>query len=111
MSPKHNDDYDRGFTKCFVSKLTYAFDEGGTGHVRRMRVAMCGKTWKRRSVDDIHEYLLLKGVEAVAIHGSKDQEERDNAITRFKGGKADVLVATYLALPFICPAIFFDRKK
>lgn len=47
-------------------------------------------------MDDIHEYLLLKGVEAVAIHGSKDQEERDNAITRFKNFQADVLVATYL---------------
>ncbi|KAF3625361.1 hypothetical protein T459_10587 [Capsicum annuum] len=29
----------------------------------------------KADVDDIHEYLLLKGVEAVAIHGGKDQEE------------------------------------
>ncbi|KAE8710950.1 DEAD-box ATP-dependent RNA helicase 35B [Hibiscus syriacus] len=29
-------------------------------------------------VDDIHEYLRLKGVEAVAIHGGKDQEERES---------------------------------
>ena len=26
---------------------------------------------KKSDVDDIHEYLLLKGVEAVAIHGDK----------------------------------------
>ena len=26
---------------------------------------------KKADVDDIHEYLLLKGVEAVAIHGDK----------------------------------------
>ena len=26
---------------------------------------------KKSEVDDIHEYLLLKGVEAVAIHGGK----------------------------------------
>ena len=26
---------------------------------------------KKADVDDIHEYLLLKGVEAVAIHGGK----------------------------------------
>ena len=26
---------------------------------------------KKAEVDDIHEYLLLKGVEAVAIHGGK----------------------------------------
>lgn len=58
-------------------------------------------------MDDIHEYLLLKGVEAVAIHGSKDQEERDNAITRFKHGKSDVLVATYQNYYF-CVHIFVD---
>ena len=26
---------------------------------------------KKSEVDDIHEYLLLKGVQAVAIHGGK----------------------------------------
>ncbi|KAH7560589.1 hypothetical protein JRO89_XS10G0049500 [Xanthoceras sorbifolium] len=48
-------------------------------------------------VDDIHEYLLLKGVEAVAIHGGKDQEEREYAISSFKVGQKDVLVATDVA--------------
>ncbi|CAL5421902.1 unnamed protein product [Camellia sinensis] len=38
----------------------------------------------KADVDDIHEYLLLKGVEAVAIHGGKDQEEREYAISSFK---------------------------
>jgi len=28
---------------------------------------------KKADVDDIHEYLLLKGVEAVAIHGDKGE--------------------------------------
>lgn len=28
---------------------------------------------RKSDVDEIHEYLLLKGVEAVSIHGSKDQ--------------------------------------
>lgn len=28
---------------------------------------------KKQDVDAIHEYLLLKGVEAVAIHGGKGQ--------------------------------------
>jgi len=35
---------------------------------------------RKNDVDDIHEYLLLKGVEAVSIHGGKDQEERNEAI-------------------------------
>ncbi|GHJ86401.1 hypothetical protein NliqN6_2803 [Naganishia liquefaciens] len=48
----------------------------------------------KNEVDDIQEYLLLKGVEAVAIHGSKTQEERDYAIKSFKSGKKDVMVAS-----------------
>jgi len=51
----------------------------------------------KADVDDIHEYLLLKGVEAVSIHGGKDQEEREYAISSFKAGKKDVLVATDVA--------------
>jgi ATP-dependent RNA helicase DDX41 len=70
----------------------------------------------KSDVDDIHEYLLLKGVEAVAIHGSKDQEERDNAIARFKTGKADVLVATDVAskgldFPDVQHVINYDMPK
>lgn len=52
---------------------------------------------KKKDVDAIHEYLLLKGVEAVAIHGNKDQEERTNAVKAFRDGKKDVLVATDVA--------------
>lgn len=51
----------------------------------------------KADVDDIHEYLLLKGVEAVAIHGGMDQEEREHSIDMFKGQKKDVLVATDVA--------------
>lgn len=52
---------------------------------------------KKQDVDAIHEYLLLKGVEAVAIHGGKDQEERSRAIDQFRKGSKDVLVATDVA--------------
>uniref|UniRef100_A0A6U2PET3 RNA helicase n=1 Tax=Leptocylindrus danicus TaxID=163516 RepID=A0A6U2PET3_9STRA len=52
---------------------------------------------RKGDVDDIHEYLLLKGVEAVSIHGGKDQEERNEAIQLYKEGKKDVLVATDVA--------------
>jgi len=51
----------------------------------------------KNDVDDIHEYLLLKGVEGVAIHGSKDQEERQYAIQCFKSGTKDVLIGTDIA--------------
>jgi ATP-dependent RNA helicase DDX41 len=52
---------------------------------------------RKGDVDDIHEYLLLKGVEAVSIHGGKDQEERNEAIKLFKDGKKDILIATDIA--------------
>jgi ATP-dependent RNA helicase DDX41 len=52
---------------------------------------------RKGDVDDIHEYLLLKGVEAVSIHGGKDQSERNEAIQLYKDGKKDVLVATDIA--------------
>lgn len=41
----------------------------------------------KADVDDIHEYLLKQNVEAVAIHGSKEQEERNAAMDGFKAGK------------------------
>jgi ATP-dependent RNA helicase DDX41 len=52
---------------------------------------------RKGDVDDIHEYLLLKGVESVSIHGGKDQSERNEAIQLFKEGRKDVLIATDIA--------------
>lgn len=48
-------------------------------------------------VETIYEYLLLKGVDVVAIHGDKDQVERHEGIKAFKEGRKDVLVATDVA--------------
>ncbi|UJR15219.1 hypothetical protein I4U23_002178 [Adineta vaga] len=52
---------------------------------------------RKQDVDAIHEYLLLKGVEAVAIHGGKDQVERTYAVEKFNKGEKDVLCATDVA--------------
>ncbi|KAF2070133.1 hypothetical protein CYY_008546 [Polysphondylium violaceum] len=70
----------------------------------------------KKDVDDIYEYLLLKHVEAVSIHGDKTQEEREQAIRLFKEGKKDVLVATDVAskgldFPAIQHVINFDMPK
>ena len=37
-------------------------------------------------MDAIHEYLLLKGVQAAAVHGGKDQEDRIKAIAEYRCG-------------------------
>ncbi|PIA17876.1 P-loop containing nucleoside triphosphate hydrolase protein [Coemansia reversa NRRL 1564] len=70
----------------------------------------------KHDVDDILEYLLLKGVEAVAVHGGKDQEEREYAMRSFRAGKKDVLVATDVAskgldFPEIKHVINFDLPR
>ncbi|RHZ79012.1 hypothetical protein Glove_152g30 [Diversispora epigaea] len=70
----------------------------------------------KNDVDDIHEFLLLKGVEAVAIHGGKSQEEREFAISSFKEYKKDVLVASDVAskgldFPDIQHVINYDMPK
>ena len=38
-----------------------------------------------------------QGVDAVSIHGGKDQADRNLAITLFKEGTKDVLIATDIA--------------
>ena len=48
-------------------------------------------------VDDIHEYLLIKGVNACSIHGGKDMSERRASIEEFSAGERDVLVASDVA--------------
>eukprot|EP01029_Cantina_marsupialis_P021717 TRINITY_DN5258_c0_g1_i1.p1 TRINITY_DN5258_c0_g1~~TRINITY_DN5258_c0_g1_i1.p1 ORF type:complete len:788 (-),score=243.71 TRINITY_DN5258_c0_g1_i1:289-2625(-) len=48
-------------------------------------------------VDDIHAFLLIKGVDVCSIHGSKDQDERTEAIKQFRSGEKDVLVASEVA--------------
>ena len=70
----------------------------------------------KNDVDSIHEYLLLKGVEAVAIHGGKDQEERNYAIDGFQSGRKDVMIGTDIAskgldFPDVQHVINYDMPK
>ncbi|KAI8898007.1 putative dead box ATP-dependent RNA helicase [Globomyces pollinis-pini] len=70
----------------------------------------------KNDVDDIHEYLLLKGIDASAVHGGKEQEDREFAIKSFRTGVSDVLVATGVAskgldFPKIEHVINFDMPK
>lgn len=71
---------------------------------------------RKGDVDEIHEYLLVKGVETASIHGGKDQEERNEAIRQYKEGIKDVLVATDIAakgldFPDIQHVINFDMPQ
>lgn len=55
---------------------------------------------KQTDVDDVHEYLMSKDVDAVAVHGQKTQEERAEAIDQFK-----VWSCTHLAQYSSCDCI------
>jgi ATP-dependent RNA helicase DDX41 len=70
----------------------------------------------QKDVDEIHEYLLLKGVSAASIHGGKSQAERNEAIQQFKNGEKDCLIATDIAakgldFPDIQHVINFDMPE
>ena len=58
---------------------------------------VCIFSARKEEVDNIHEYLLLKGVQAVSIHGGRDQSERTSAVQGFRSGAKDVLIATDVA--------------
>jgi ATP-dependent RNA helicase DDX41 len=70
----------------------------------------------KNDVEEIHEYLLLKGIDVCSMHGDKDQEERNRAIREFREGIKDVLVATDIVskgldFPNIEHVINYDMPK
>ena len=70
----------------------------------------------KNDVDEIHEYLLLKGVDVCSMHGDKDQEERNQSVREFRAGLKDILVATDIVskgldFPNIEHVINYDMPK
>ncbi|THH10318.1 hypothetical protein EW145_g1411 [Phellinidium pouzarii] len=51
----------------------------------------------KRVADDITKYLRQDGWPALAIHGDKEQRERDWVLAEFKGGRSPILIATDVA--------------
>jgi len=51
----------------------------------------------RLEVDELCEAMNAHGYRAEALHGGFAQEQRDRVMKRFRGGKADLLVATDVA--------------
>ena len=58
-------------------------------------------------MDAIHEYLLLKGVQAAAIHGGKDQEDRIKAVAEFRW-EIHMLIAAFVET--LNPTKHYNRK-
>jgi superfamily II DNA/RNA helicase len=51
----------------------------------------------KRGADRLVKRLGREGVEALAMHGDKSQNQRERALARFEAGKVDTLVATDVA--------------
>jgi superfamily II DNA/RNA helicase len=51
----------------------------------------------KHGADRLCKKLRSRGVDAIAIHGNKSQNQRQNALNRFADGHIDVLVATDVA--------------
>jgi ATP-dependent RNA helicase RhlE len=54
-------------------------------------------TRTKRGADRLAEQLVRDGIDAAAIHGNKSQPQRVRALTAFKEGRTQVLVATDVA--------------
>jgi ATP-dependent RNA helicase RhlE len=54
-------------------------------------------TRTKRGADRVAAYLQAGGVEAAAIHGDKNQSQRERALQAFKAGRVRALVATDIA--------------
>ncbi len=54
-------------------------------------------TRTKRSADRVAAYLQAGGIEAAAIHGDKNQSQRERALQAFRAGKVRALVATDIA--------------
>ncbi|ANB15506.1 DEAD-box ATP-dependent RNA helicase DBP2 [Sugiyamaella lignohabitans] len=54
-------------------------------------------TGTKRVADDITKYLRQEGWPALAIHGDKQQSERDWVLNEFKTGRSPIMVATDVA--------------
>ena len=61
----------------------------------------------KRTCDEITTYLRSDGWPALAIHGDKDQSERDWVLNEFRQGKTSIMVATDVAARGIGMYYFF----
>lgn len=67
----------------------------------------------KKGADMLEEYLAQMGYPVTSIHGDRTQREREEALRRFRAGKAPILVATAVAargldIPHVKHVINFD---
>lgn len=68
-------------------------------------------TSTKRTADEITRFLRQDGFPALAIHGDKQQNERDWVLNQFRSGGHPIMVATDVASRGIGTCIFYYRKR
>lgn len=90
-------------TPDLIEQLAYLITNENKGPFLRYLIKT--EKWKQalvftsstRSADNLVNKLEKNGIRALALHSKKSQGARTNALTQFKAGKLQVLVATDLA--------------
>lgn len=86
-----------------IKQCVYFVDKGNKRkllfHILKDRSIVSALVFSRtkHGADRIAKDLSKSGIEALAIHGNKSQNARQNALGNFKSGKTRVLVATDIA--------------
>ncbi|PKU72337.1 DEAD-box ATP-dependent RNA helicase 52C isoform X1 [Dendrobium catenatum] len=70
----------------------------------------------KRAADSLQNWLCMKGFPASAIHGDRNQLEREQALKSFKSGATPIMVATDVAsrgldIPHVAHVINFDLPR
>lgn len=87
------DDYSKNKTLCTI--LQQAGVAGGTTSANGAKGLIFCTT--KRMCDQLSQALTSLGVPSAAIHGDKDQHERERVLTSFRGGNTQLLIATDVA--------------
>lgn len=96
-------DPDEGLTQANIKHIVYRAHNLDKDEIiaRILQAEGRGKTLiftrTKRAAAKIVEELNDRGFNAAAVHGDLNQEQRERAMTAFKAGKKDVLIATDVA--------------
>ena len=86
-----------------IDQCVYLIDKGNKRHLlaRLLRGRDVGSalvfTRTKHGADKVVKELAAAGIVALAIHGNKSQNARQNALSSFKSGQVQVLIATDIA--------------
>lgn len=88
-------------TALITQQLKYVHENDKTPELLEMIPVMDGNilvfTATKRQADNVEYILQQNGLNAITIHGNKSQEEREFALSQFREGICNILVATDVA--------------